>query len=133
MAWLVCVRVPTSLIGRFSSATTRMTCEVSLDLSLELLPRFPFSPLPIEFYEQLLGFTGLYWVLPSLNEFSWHSPSSNRFYLVFTGFYWVSMGFTGFYWVSPGFTGFYLILLGFLSDVIIFTEFYWVLLGFTGF
>ena len=89
MAWLVCVRVPTSLIGRFSSATTRMTCEVSLDLSLELLPRFPFSPLPIEFYEQLLGFTGFYLILLGfLSDV-----------IIFTGFYWVLLGFTGFYWV----------------------------------
>ena len=34
----------------------------------------------------------------------------NRFYWVFTGFYWVLLGFTGFYWVLLGFTEF---LLGF--------------------
>ena len=49
------------------------------------------------------SFTGLYLVLPSLNEVL----------LGFTGFHLVWTRFIGFYWVLLGFTGFDTVLLGF--------------------
>ncbi len=41
-------------------------------------------------------------------------------YLVFTGFYWKSLGFTSYYWVK---LGFYWVLPSFYR---VFIEFYWV-------
>ena len=80
----------------------------------------------------LLGFTGLYWVLHSLAGF----------YLVFTGFSWVSkvesrrvarcyrvlLGFTLSYLILPSFNRFYRIFFRVLLGVI---GFFWVLMDFT--
>ena len=59
-------------------------------------------------------FTGLYRVLPNLNEFQW-----------------VLLRFTSFYFVLLGFTGFYRVLLGFTEFYWVFTEFWKWWLGFS--
>ena len=46
----------------------------------------------------LLGFTGFYWVLPSLGG---HERSSTKFYWVLPGFTGLLLGLTGIYWVLP--------------------------------
>ena len=63
-------------------------------------------------------FTGLYRVLPNLNEFQWVLLRFTSFYFVllgFTGFYRVLLGineFSEFYRVLPSFTEFYRVLPG---------------------
>ena len=109
--------------------------------SAEFSSRWPV--LSFSFFSFCVFFLLQTWVLHSSNGLQRIPNETDRYFIVFTLGYWVSiefdlvgMGWTwyhgalldwiGFYRSLPGFTGFFLIIMSL-------TRFYWFLLGFTGF
>ena len=105
------VRRASTTSSRRSTFSARAASAMSSRCSL-FLPSFSFLFNSISlhgFHRVLLGFTGFYWVLPSLASFPWALLACDWVYFLSTEFLLNSLRFQ---WSEIGFTGFYLVLLG---------------------